>query len=95
MPWMSIEPSSNSTTRSIPKASIGYGRVELNARCRSILGHAKNWQHAQFFLDSEQDRVAIQFMPEPNDHTIGVTRKTTHYHVRVDPDNSSRLILYR
>jgi hypothetical protein len=76
MTWIPIAPNIEKSMKSTPKASVGYGRIELNKSACSLLETRHHFQFAELLLDSESDRAGIRFSESPTEASISVKYRT-------------------
>lgn len=75
MAWLKIKPRNDDPTRAVPRASVGYGRIELNKAAKSMLGGRRKFEYAELLLDADSDRVGIRFISKPSPSAIPVKQK--------------------
>ena len=77
MKWETVKISSEIRGRTSPFASIGYGRVSLNAAACSLISSHEEFKYAEFLKckNRKKDFIGIKLLKNSTQNSLSISRK--------------------
>lgn len=80
MIWETVKIANGNKGRTMPYASVGFGRISLNAAACELLGDYNQYKYAEFLKARENGKlcIGIKFLKEATTNSILIKRRKTN-----------------
>ena len=79
MYWETVKIENSSRVSGVPTASVGFGRISLNASACELLDDQKQYTHVQLLKAKNAGRlcVGVKFLKEAEQNSVVIKRRKT------------------